>query len=395
MTFDILLLIGSLKMNFNLKRATFLITLLTVFVTISFLVYQQIYTNAEEPSRYLSDTTDHIKYMAKFFWEDNFYIAHPLWHATSFFISLIFSISLGNGSVIASALYVSLWFLLTYLFIKMYIKNENLWLFMSISLFLIGPFWLPFYKDGIIYFGVGSPNIWHNVTLWCVKPFALLAVWLTVEGLSRESMKLLFFAISVSIVSIFAKPSFIIAFLPSLLLFAFIQKLHRDKRFLLFYGVLSLISVLILAYQYLHTFTSQDSHITIDFFGVWSISSKNIPLSIVLALFFPMLLTLLSPKLLQDKYMLIGWIMVLVSIFYYSTFAQSGKLYAHGNFGWSYMISLSLIYLFASVKFFEMFKEMESTKRYIILSVFLFQTFIGAYYFFQILMGEHPLFIRL
>ncbi len=93
--------------------------------------------------------------------------------------------------------------------------------------------------------------------------------------------------------------------------------------------------------------------------------------------------------------MLIGWIMVLVSIFYYSTFAQSGKLYAHGNFGWSYMISLSLIYLFASVKFFEMFKEMESTKRYIILSVFLFQTFIGAYYFFQILMGGTSIFIRL
>lgn len=50
----------------------------------------------------------------------------------------------------------------------------------SLTLCLVSSIYMPWY-DTHIYAGQGSPNIWHNPTQLMVRPFALIAFWMTVR----------------------------------------------------------------------------------------------------------------------------------------------------------------------------------------------------------------------
>jgi len=366
------------------------ISTIIVFLSISFLVYQQIFTNT-----YKSDTQEHLVFMYSFL-GDHGILTYPLWHLSGLYLSQIFSIPFQYGAILASSLYVSSWFILIFLYAKSYLKQHTYYTHLLIVwiTFLIGPLCIPWYNH-VIFWGQGSPNIWHNVTLWTVKPFALLSVWLTIEGLKNKNKRLLVWGTLAVITSIFAKPSFIIIFLPALILYGIIKHLHHQRFFIQYFILISILSIIILYDQYTHTFTQSEGKIIIDFLGVWSGSSPNVAISIGLALAFPLAFILLKFEIIKDDYILIGWIMTFISIIYYATFAQTGRFYSHGNFGWSYMIAMSLLYLFSIVKFFEFYSILHPLKRYLLTLLLSIQTLIGIYYFIHILMGQHPLYITI
>jgi len=361
---------------------------LVVFFSIFFLVHHQIFTD-----HYQSDTQEHLIFMYSFL-GDHGMLTYPLWHLSGLYLSKLFSIPFQYGAILASALLVTLWFILLFLFARSHLKyrSRGIPLLTAWIVFLIGPLCIPWYNH-IIFMGQGSPSVWHNVTLWAVKPFALLSVWLIVEGLRDANKILLVWGVVTTVISIFAKPSFIIMFLPALALYGLVKHLHRQRLFIIFFALVSILSVIILLYQYTHTFTQGEGKIIIDFLGVWSASSHNITVSIGLALAFPLALTLLKLDILEDDYMLIGWIMTFIGIFYYATFAQSGRFYSHGNFAWSYMIAMSLLYLFSIVKFFGIYPTLHPFKRYFLVLLLGTQTLIGIYYFIHVLIGQHPLYI--
>jgi len=361
---------------------------LTVFATIIFLSYQQIFTNTYE-----SDTQQHLQFVYDYL-DNHEILSYPLWHLSTLYLAKLFHISIPYGAVLSSAFFVTLWYTVIFFYTQHTLKNfsANIHIAIAWIVFLIGPLCIPWYQH-IIFWGQGSPNIWHNVTLWTVKPFALLSVWLSLEGLNKNDHKLLLWGGIFLFVSIVAKPSFIIVFLPALTLFASVKSLFKNRQFLIFFTLISIGSILLLIYQYIQTFTQDEGRIIIDYLGVWSLSSPNIPISIILALAFPLAFTLLQLDILKDDYILIGWIMVFISIFYYATFAQSGRFYSHGNFGWSYMIAMSLLYLFSIVKFFTRYSSLHIIKRFSLTALLAIQTLIGIFYFIQILMGKNPLFI--
>jgi hypothetical protein len=359
---------------------------------VAFLVYQQIFT-----SLYSSDTKSHIIILYKFFYEQGYYLAYPLWHIVTFAISKILFISIEYSAVITSSLFVWFWYVSVYLFAKNKLSTlyqANFLVFVSLVIIVIGPLCIPWYHK-IIFYGQGSPNIWHNVTLWSVKPFALLSTWFSIDGLYKKDVKKLTLATIFTLISIFAKPSFIIIFLPALLLYAIARQEYKDMLFVKFYAMVSGLSIMILLYQYTHTFNQQEGKIIIDFLGVWSLTSQNISVSILLALAFPMAFISLHSKILQDRYILISWIMIFISIAYYATFAQTGRFYTHGNFGWSYTIAMSLLYLFSIVKYFEIYTSLHIIKRVILNTLLLVQTIIGIYYLYHILIGQNPLYIAI
>jgi len=367
-----------------------IVSVIIVFLSIFFLVYQQIFTDT-----YKSDTQEHLVFMYSFLGNHGV-LTYPLWHFSGLYLSHIFSIPYQYGAILASSLYVTLWFILTFLYAQSQLKQHTTYTHLLIAwiTFLIGPLCIPWYNH-IIFIGQGSPSVWHNVTLWAVKPFALLSVWLIVEGLRGENGRLLVWGAVATIVSIFAKPSFIIMFLPALALYGLARYLHRQRLFLMFFALISTLSVAILLYQYTHTFTQGEGKIIIDFLGVWSASSRNVAISIGLALAFPLAFTLLELEILEDDYLLIGWIMTFIGVFYYATFAQSGRFYSHGNFGWSYLIAMSLLYLFSIVKFFGIYSTLHPLKRYPLALMLGIQTTIGIYYFTHVLMGQNPLYISI
>jgi hypothetical protein len=135
--------------------------------------------------------------------------------------------------------------------------------------------------------------------------------------------------------------------------------------------------------------------IIFDFLGVWSLQSDNIPLSILLALAFPILLFFLNTEIIFDDKILLSWIMVFIGLFYQTSLAQKGKYYTDGNFGWSYMIAMSFLYIFSIIKFFEIFQKLEWYKKYPLLFLLIAQTVVGTVYFYGIFSGLNPFFVSL
>ena len=374
-----------------MKHLLFIISSIVLFTIVYFLVYQQVYSGG-----YPSDIREHITILYRYIYEQGYYIAHPLWHITSYLLSTILFISVEYGVIITSSLYVLLWYTIVYLFITQKLDdlyNTNILVFISLVVVLIGPLSIPWYYK-VIFHGQGSPNIWHNVTLWSVKPFALLSIWFTVEGIDTKNRKLLLWAGIFTIISIFAKPSFIIIFLPALLIYAIAMKLYKDYYFISYFLTISSLSIAVLIYQYSHTFNQDEGKIIIDFLGVWSLSSLNIPISIFLALAFPLIFVLMRLEILNERYIMISWIMIFISIIYYTLFAQTGRFYSHANFSWSYMIAMSLLYLFSIVRFFTIYYDLSKFKRYTLLILLMVQTLIGIYYLVHMLMGQNPLYIN-
>ncbi len=364
-----------------------------IFILTVFLVHMQ----TVSIERYSSDTFPHIIFLYHFMYEPNYYIPHPLWHIVTFGISKLFFISVESAAAISSAFFVTLWTYLAYWFVKKSLLHYSTWqhTLITFSIITIGPLCLPWYNK-LIFYSTGSPNIWHNVTLWTVKPFALMSVWCTLKAIETSKKTAYVFALIAVILSIFAKPSFIIMFLPALVIFSFIKKIYKDPVFQRYFFFLSSISILILLYQYTHTFGAKEaSHIIIDLFGVWSLASQNVGISIFLGLAFPLLLTLFKTDILNDNTILLSWIMTFIGIAYYAIFAETGRFYSHGNFGWSYMLAMSLLYLFAIIKFFQIFSSLLFWKRYSLLILLIIQTSIGVEYLYKVLLGQNPLYISI
>ena len=377
----------------RLNKSLPLLLFASIFILTAFLVHMQ--TISVE--RYSSDTIPHIIFTYKLFYDPTYYIPHPLWHLVTFGISKLFFISIESAAVISSASLVTLWVYLAYRLVRKMLPDYTIGLhtLVTFSIIIIGPLCIPWYSK-IIYLGQGSPNVWHNVTLWAVKPFALLSVWCTLKGVETSKKMPYLIALVSVVLSIFAKPSFIIMFLPALVIFSLIKGIYRDPLFQRFFLVLSTISVLILSYQYTHTFgNKEESHIVFDLFGVWSLSSLNIGISILLGLAFPLLLALFKTEILNENTILLSWIMTSIGIAYYALFAETGRYYTHGNFGWSYMIAMSLLYLFSIIKFFQIFTSLTLWKRYFLLILLIIQTSIGVEYLYKILLGQNPLYISI
>lgn len=346
---------------------------------------------------FASDTQQHIGILKSFF-KGEYYLPHPLWHILTKGISEALFISIENAAVLSSSLLMLFWVILVYKLaekvLKDFLKEQKLYrefLLLSVTFVIavVGPMYLPFYEV-LIYKGQGSPNIWHNVTLWTVKPFALLAIVFSIEALKSQSVKVASWAILSTILSVFAKPNFILIFLPALVVL--IIFCYRNRFALFFFSVLSLFVGGILLYQFQHTY-GHGSEIIFDFLGVWSLKTQNIGISIFLAIAFPLLFLLLYQKAIESEFILLSWVQLSVGIMLFALFAEKGHKYFHGNFGWSYMLGLSFLYLFSILEFVKVFSTFVFWKKFLLSTLLLYQTCVGIYYLWKILQGVNPIYV--
>jgi len=377
--------------NSNFSKKLEFFTFLLLFLLFYFLNYQQVFTD-----HYESDTIEHIEILKQYFSGERF-IPHPLWHYGTYITSFILNISIQLAAVIFSTTLMTIWSLLIYYFIKQKIvlnqtKTINSFLYLSFMLctIFIGPLVIP--GEYIIYLGKGVPTVWHNITLWMLKPFAFLTIYFLTSALNNNSTKYYIYTFIFAIISLFAKPSFIIIFLPSLFIILITNKYYNKKN-LLFFIILSLTSILILLYQLVNTFSN--SEIIFDFLGVWSRHSSNIPLSIFLALAFPIIFTFLNKIVLEEPIFQLLWLQIFFGIVLYACFAQEGEQYTHANFSWSYLIAMNLLYLFTIVRFIQNYYIIPLYKRNILTLLLVIQVAIGCYYFFRVLQGQNPLYISI
>jgi len=376
----------------------------SIFFMGLFLTYQQVFgaqLDQEIVRYYASDMIPHIEFVKQYF-DDTKYIPHPLWHILVKGFSVICGLSIEYSAAFVSSSILLLWSVLIYytdktllldtLQTQTALRKEIVILLLTFFIYTVGPLVLPFYSN-LIYKGVGSPNIWHNVTLWMVKPLALLSMLFAVWGMQKQKLLYYGYAIVATLLSIYAKPSFIIIFLPAIYLLM-IDRRYISKSNLYFIASLTLFSILILFYQYTHTYSNNtDGGIIIDIFGVWSLGTNSILISISLALAFPLLFYILYPESSKNDLLLLSWLQVLFGIILYAVFAEKGSHYSHGNFGWSYRIALSMLYLFSIIEFCKSFYILNLWKRSSLLILLILQVAIGVYYLVHVLEGQNPIYI--
>jgi len=358
-----------------------------VFIVSYFMYYFQ------ATEQMASDTHGHLGIIGQYI-NGDYFIPHPMWHLGVYYLSELLSIDLHYGAGVFTALLVTLYAIIIYKIAQNLDGeegNEPKWFLVASISLLIGPFFLMDFNPHI-YIGQGSPSVWHNVTLIMVQPFALLSVFFTVKFFKTEKSGFFLLAILITFLSIFAKPSYILIFLPALTIFVLLER-YFDKRQLLFTFFAIFTSVAALAYQFMNQFSGEgNDSVIFDFLGVWSLYSPNIAVSILLALGLPLLITVSNYQSAKENgYIKFSWLLVLFSMILFACFAESGRHYSDGNFGWSWNISLSLIYIFTIIEYFKQYDVMSPLIRYPILAIILYQLYVGWYFLIGMFNGVNYL----
>lgn len=246
-----------------------------------------------------------------------------------------------------------------------------------------------------VYLGVGTPNPWHNPTSIFAKPFCILVFlgvieWLGSADRSRRRTAALAIAGISGVFAMWAKPSFLISFLPTIGVYCLWMAASGRMAFrnlvVLCMSLLPALVPLILIQKMMYGAEGADSVVVVDFGGVWGLYSKNILVSIALAAAFPLYVAATSFRSLKAA-MHLALVNFAVSSLVFYSLAEQGPRYADANFSWSYLFGLYFLFFAACDHYF--FVE----KRRGLLRVFGWGLLVlhlvsGIVYFCRIYVGE-------
>ena len=252
-----------------------------------------------------------------------------------------------------------------------------------------------------LYLGQSSPNVWHNPTTALLKPFALLsAIYLDRILFERGGSRSFLIFITATIASLFAKPSFGLALAPVLLVVGAAlcsPGLARAKDYfdiasngppVLLATALGLFALIVLQGTYIFSLSAMPAGgILVAPFYVWSRQSPFIPLSVLLAVAFPVAVTCLDwPDRLRRAGLALAWSLFGVAFFIRVLFAESGSALGYANFAWSYQITLSVLFAFSMRSYYVHTVAGHKGKGFWITTGLLFaHVMSGLYYLYQVL----------
>lgn len=236
---------------------------------------------------------------------------------------------------------------------------------------------------------------WINPTLTVVKPFAFAAHVMVLpmfeekgSGLKKAFWLSLFLALSTV-----AKPSFIMYFLPALFVFVSIfytKDFGAWKRFF----VASIFPTLFFIGQSFLIRKFFGMQAGIDPFKVWSVYSPCIPFSLLLAIAFPLCVTVFRANVVKhNKQIILCWI---CTFFAYLQFAllieYAPNAYTDGNFAWGVSTALPILFLFCIEEFIEWIKDLrpESVVQFVITSILLgWHAVSGVLFIYRFLVRQY------
>lgn len=285
-------------------------------------------------------------------------IGYPLWALLTAGIMKISRAPAYEASAIAGGILNVLTYALIYMYLIKDHKEEKFWIAaLSWLLLLAGPFYIPWYNSEI-YAGQVTPNIWHNPTTICVRPFAFVA-FLTIlkllEEYEEEQKKLtvrdwLLLALALVFCNL-AKPSFVQIAVPGLAVYLIVLLIRtRGKAFSFCFQTASAFvpCVLVMLWQLLVSFgtsSSADGGIEIAWFDVMGASSPSIPFSMLLSYLFPVYVLLTNIRIVRERDIQVTFFMWLGGFLEAAMLAETGYRRYHGNFGWGYVLATFLVYV--------------------------------------------------
>ena len=343
-----------------------------------------------------SDFAPHIE-MAKKMATGESFIIYPLWHIFVCICALLE----GNwihGAAFTTAAFNVLGYILVFIFLnqqgRFHIGKRKAAI-LALSILLLGKFWLPF-QDLLICdsAGGGAPNIWHNPTNMCVRPFAVLIFILTVDvlqyyidtGTIRQG-KVQCIAILLA-VSCLAKPSFFLAFVPGLALFLLVSPLtiRHDRKLYYAFFLAVIPSALMVIIQYMNIFIWQNfwtdavktSHgIEFAWLEVWR-HHNPVLISFFAGLCFPLYVLFNNRSALRYIDIRLALSMLIVSLLQKSFLAEVGQHRFDGNFGWAYLLAMFILYMVAAKHFFAA-SDLRNWRMTVGKLIFVYQLLIGIW----------------
>ena len=107
----------------------------------------------------------------------------------------------------------------------------------------------------------------------------------------------------------------------------------------------------LLLYQFSNVFTGTNSHaeetgIGFELFKAWHVYSNNIPLSLVMALAFPIAVLVLNMRQMKnDGGVRLAWQLWLTGFLTFLICYEKGFRFSHMNFSWGYMHGLFFVFM--------------------------------------------------
>jgi hypothetical protein len=176
-------------------------------------------------------------------------------------------------------------------------------------------------------------------------PFALLLFTTSCEQLERPATKRILAITLLVVINILIKPSFFFSF--CVVFPVFLLKQYSFKKSFWLNLVPVVVGLILVWVEYFLLFVDDSgSGLTIGFFNVWVRYTKNIPLSFLGSVFFPLIYTIFYWKdLKKDLLYQYSVALFFVAILLFSLVTQKEQGKFHGNFGWQYIITNYLLYM--------------------------------------------------
>lgn len=289
------------------------------------------------------------------YYQENTY---PLWHV---FCSIALQIlPFSEGLIVAMV--TSVFTMVTYIIVYKWLKqqcnlNDNVWIISILSFFLLilGPLYFPWFNE-YYYLGQGTPNTWHNPTNLAVRPFAVISfiyILKIIDNYNEKRQPNLkqYIVLSITLLlSVLAKPSFILMIIPGLGLFMIGTFIKDNKLFGCHMKmILAFIpAVLLFLSQYLMIFVSgrRGDSVGFGWLKVMHLYTPNVMVSFLLAFAFPIYLFVLDFKdSIKDSSVQLslcclcsGWLEAAVLL-------ENGRHMSDGNFCWGLYIAMVFVWM--------------------------------------------------
>lgn len=287
-------------------------------------------------------------------------LSYPLWHCLYLLIyRVVTDIKLATG--LTNAFFVVVTYIVMACIFYRELETQNkkyIAPLLSLLMTFVGSIYVPAINQDY-YLGQLTFNAWHNPTTIAVKPFTITTVYIFVLILrdvlemnqEKENKKFVIFAVLLAM-SAFAKPSFVQAFAPVVVVYCVINFLMHPKSGFIFglKAAFSMIPVgLVLILQYCLSLQNSGG-IGIELFKVWNLFTTNVTGSLIISILFPMIIYVLFAKyILSDKFMQIGL------LFFVSAVMQFSLFYLHvnpntGDFVWGAYLATGMFFIVAIIQ---------------------------------------------
>ena len=251
------------------------------------------------------------------------------------------------------------------------IKWDYLIIFLTYTLFFISMLHIPNGR-GIfgIYLdyrcnGVYTPNPFWNATYLATRPFTIIAFFYgirvldTYENMFNKRSTIIFG--TALFLSTITKPSYTLIVMPVfflIIVYRFLKSKAKNLKQSFYFGLSFMPTILALLYQYKDVFTGtnsmgEETGIGLEFAKAWSLQSRNIGMSIVYAMAFPIGVFLINLfKLKGTTWFRHGWQLILSGFIMFIFLYEKGFRLTHMNFSWGYMHGLFFVFVVSVMMLF-------------------------------------------